>query len=134
MISSIGASIILVSLAQGIFGTQVSRFPPDLFPTTPLTLGDGVVIAPIQLLVLGVALVLIVGLHLLIARTQTGRAIRAIAWSERTARLLGINVDLVIGPDLLRLRRAGRRGRRAARAGLQPPRADDGQPDRAGRA
>src|SRR4051812_44562471 len=31
MISSIGASIILVSLAQGTFGSQVSRFPPTTF-------------------------------------------------------------------------------------------------------
>jgi branched-chain amino acid transport system permease protein len=96
MIASIGASIVLVSLAQGLFGAQVSRFPPDLFPTTPYTLAGDVVIAPIQLLVLGVALALMLGLHLLIARTQTGRAIRAIAWSERTARLLGINTDLVV--------------------------------------
>jgi branched-chain amino acid transport system permease protein len=35
-------------------------------------------------------------LHLLISHTQMGRAIRSIAWSERTSRLLGINVDLVI--------------------------------------
>jgi branched-chain amino acid transport system permease protein len=96
MIASIGASTILVSLAQGLFGAQVSRFPPDLFPTTPYPLGEAAVIAPIQLLVLAVALVLMIGLHLLIARTQTGRAIRAIAWSERTARLLGINADLVV--------------------------------------
>jgi branched-chain amino acid transport system permease protein len=96
MIASIGASTILVSLAQGLFGAQTSRFPPDLFPTTPYPLGDAAVIAPIQLLVLAVALALMIGLHLLITRTQTGRAIRAIAWSERTARLLGINADLVI--------------------------------------
>ncbi len=96
MIASIGASTILISLARGQFGAQVSRFPPDLFPTTPYPLGQAVVIAPIQLLVLAVALVLMIGLHLLIARTRTGRAIRAIAWSERTARLLGINADLVI--------------------------------------
>jgi branched-chain amino acid transport system permease protein len=96
MIASIGASTILVNVAQGLFGAQASRFPPDLFPTTPYSLGEAAVIAPIQLLVLAVALVLMLALHLLIARTQTGRAIRAIAWSERTARLLGINADLVI--------------------------------------
>ncbi|GIV97185.1 MAG: branched-chain amino acid ABC transporter permease [Herpetosiphonaceae bacterium] len=96
MISSIGASIILISLAQGIFGAQVSRFPPDIFPSKPYTLPGNAVIAPIQLLVLGIALALMVVLHLLIARTQMGRAIRGIAWSERTARLLGINVDLVV--------------------------------------
>lgn len=97
MISSIGASIILVSLAQGTFGSQVSRFPPTTFPLFPYELPGGVVIAPIQLLVLALSLGLIVGLHLLLTRTSIGRAIRAIAWSTRTSRLLGINVDLVVG-------------------------------------
>ncbi|WP_043096994.1 branched-chain amino acid ABC transporter permease [Kallotenue papyrolyticum] len=96
MISSIGASIILISLAQTFFGAQVSRFPPTIFPAQPLQLPGGVVIAPVQILVLGLSLALMIGLHLLIQRTQMGRAIRAIAWSERTARLLGINVDLVV--------------------------------------
>jgi branched-chain amino acid transport system permease protein len=97
MISSIGASIILVSLAQGTFGSSVSRFPPTTFPLFPYQLPGGVVIAPIQLLVLGLSLGLIVGLHLLLTRTRIGRAIRAIAFSTRTSRLLGINVDLVVG-------------------------------------
>jgi branched-chain amino acid transport system permease protein len=97
MISSIGASIILISLAQGTFGSSVSRFPPTTFPLFPYELPGGVVIAPIQLLVLALSLALIVGLHLLLTRTSIGRAIRAIAWSTRTSRLLGINVDLVIG-------------------------------------
>lgn len=97
MISSIGASIILISLAQGIFGNQVSRFPPAALPIMPYQLPGNVVIAPIQLLVLGLSLGLIVGLHLLLTRTAIGRAIRAIAWSTRTSRLLGINVDVVVG-------------------------------------
>ena len=96
MIASIGASIILISLAQGIFGAQVSRFPPDLFPTTPYALPGDAVIAPIQLVVLGSAVVLMLALRLVIQRTRTGRAIRAIAFNERTARLLGINVDWVV--------------------------------------
>lgn len=96
MISSIGASIILISLAQGIFGAQVSRFPPTLLPLSPIQVGANVFIAPVQVLVLGLALALIVALNLLITRTGAGRAIRAIAWSERTSRLLGIDVDLVV--------------------------------------
>ncbi|MCC6174466.1 MAG: branched-chain amino acid ABC transporter permease [Chloroflexi bacterium] len=97
MISSIGASIVLISLAQGVFGSQVSRFPPTTFPLLPYQLPGGVVIAPIQLLVLVLSLALIVGLSFLLARTRIGRAIRAIAWSARTARLLGVNVDVVVG-------------------------------------
>ena len=37
-----------------------------------------------------------VGLQLLINRTRIGRAIRTIAWSERTARLMGVDVDRVV--------------------------------------
>ncbi len=96
IISSIGATFILVSLAIGQFGAQVSRFPPNLFPLAPYHITEDALISPIQALVLGLSLVLILGLHLLIKRTQMGRAIRAIAWSERTSRLLGINVDFVI--------------------------------------
>jgi branched-chain amino acid transport system permease protein len=96
MISSIGATFILVSLAIGQFGAQVSRFPASLFPLTPYQITNDAVISPIQALVLGLSLVLMLTLHLLIQRTQMGRAIRAIAWSERTSRLLGINVDFVI--------------------------------------
>jgi branched-chain amino acid transport system permease protein len=96
MIASIGASIILISLAQGIFGTSVSRFPPDTFSIEPIKLPGDVVIAPVQLLVLAIAIGLMALLSLLITRTQVGRAIRSIAYNERTSRLLGINVDLVV--------------------------------------
>ncbi len=96
MIASIGASIVLISLAQGSFGAQVSRFPPTLFPATPIQLGGVAVIAPIQLVVLGLAIALMLALRLLIVRTRAGRAMRAIAFSEKTSRLLGINVELTV--------------------------------------
>lgn len=96
MISSIGATFILISLAIGEFGAQVSRFPLNLFPLMPYHITQNAVISPIQALVLGLSLALMLTLSLLIKRTQMGRAIRAIAWNERTSRLLGINVDYVI--------------------------------------
>jgi branched-chain amino acid transport system permease protein len=96
IISSIGATFILISLAIGEFGAQVSRFPLNLFPLTPYHITQDAVISPIQALVLGLSLALMLALNLLIKRTQMGRAIRAIAWNERTSRLLGINVDFVI--------------------------------------
>ncbi|NWJ48439.1 MAG: branched-chain amino acid ABC transporter permease [Chloroflexi bacterium] len=96
MIASIGASIILISLSQGIFGAQVARFPPGTVSDEPIQLVSGAVIAPVQLLVLVIGVVLMLALNFLITRTQVGRAIRAIAFNERTSRLLGINVDFVI--------------------------------------
>jgi branched-chain amino acid transport system permease protein len=65
-------------------------------PLEPVQLPFNAVIAPVQLLVLGIALALMIALNFLITRTQVGRAIRAIAYNERTSRLLGINVDLVV--------------------------------------
>ena len=96
MIASIGASLVLVSLAQTAFGAQALRLPPGTFPDTPIGLPADLVITPIQVFVLAVALLLMIGLNLMLNRTSIGRAIRAVAWSERTARLLGINVDRVI--------------------------------------
>jgi branched-chain amino acid transport system permease protein len=95
MVSSIGASIVLVNLAQSVFGPQVNRFPPDTLSNQPISLGESVVIAPVQLIVLVTSLGLIAALGVMISRTSLGRAIRAVAYDDRVARLLGINVELV---------------------------------------
>jgi branched-chain amino acid transport system permease protein len=95
LISSIGASIVLVSLANGTFGTQQSRFPPGTFPITSFNAG-GVSVSLLQITIVLCAIALMLALRWLIAGTRMGRAIRSIAWSEPTARLLGVNVDRVI--------------------------------------
>jgi branched-chain amino acid transport system permease protein len=95
MISSVGAGSILVFLAQAQFGADQQRYQPGPLQTTRYTVGDASV-ALIQIVILLSAVVLVVGLQLLIQHTRTGRAIRTIAWSERTARLMGVNVDRVV--------------------------------------
>ncbi len=96
LISSIGASILLVSVAQLIFqqlfGAQMlARFPLGSIPTDPI---DGLPfnVTPIQVIILVIALVLMVLLQLLIAKTRLGQRMRAVAFNTRTASLLGINV------------------------------------------
>jgi branched-chain amino acid transport system permease protein len=98
MISSIGASIIMVSLAEAIFTSQTKRFPSTVLDPKPLYLGGtgGVRVSWAQILIVVVSLVLMVGLGYLIRRTRTGKAIRALAYSPRTARLLGINVNRMV--------------------------------------
>ena len=96
IISSIGASIILVSIANGTFGTQQSRFPLTNFSLVRFQLGAGVSISLLQVTILVCAVILMVVLRWLIARTRMGRAIRSIAWNARTARLLGVDVDRVL--------------------------------------
>ncbi len=49
-----------------------------------------------QLIMLGVTLILMVALHLLVMKTQIGRAMRAVSHHFDTASLMGINVNKVI--------------------------------------
>lgn len=98
MISSIGVSIIMVSLAEAQFGAQSKKFPDAVLDPKPLYLGGsgGVRVSLAQILIVVVSIVLMVALGYLIRRTRTGKAIRAVAYSQRAARLLGINVNRVV--------------------------------------
>ena len=98
MISSIGASLILVSLAEAIFGAQTRRFPNSVLDPKPHFIGGagGVRISNAQILILIASLVLMVAMGLFIRRTRMGKAIRAVAANQKAARLLGIDVNGVI--------------------------------------
>lgn len=91
LISSIGASILLVNIAQIIFGTQPQRFPLGSIPANPL---DGLPfrITPIQVVILLVSVILMALLQMLVVRTRAGQAMRAVAFNQRVASLLGVNV------------------------------------------
>ena len=95
LISSIGASIVLINVAQGIFSAQVSRFPFDIFPVHVFTLGP-VSITLLQLTILGISLFIMVALRWLIMGTKQGQAMRAVAYNTVTAARLGIPVDKII--------------------------------------
>lgn len=90
LISSIGAAILLVNIAQLIFGTQPQRFPLGSIPSDPLE-GLPVRITPIQIIILLVAVTLMAVLQYLVVRTRAGQAMRAVAFNQRVASLLGIN-------------------------------------------
>jgi branched-chain amino acid transport system permease protein len=94
LVSAIGVSIFLETMAQLIWGTE----------THPLGSGItsvnyefwGVNISTIQILILLVTLVLMVALHLLVTKTVTGAAMRATAQNMAAARLMGIDVNRII--------------------------------------
>jgi branched-chain amino acid transport system permease protein len=94
LISSIGASILLVNIAQLLFGTQPQRFPLGSIPTQSIE-GLPFRITPIQIIILVVSIVLMVALQFLIARTRIGQAMRAVAFNQRVAGLLGINTGQI---------------------------------------
>ena len=98
MISSIGASLIMVSVAEACFGVETRRFPNRVLDPKPYYVGGpgGLRISQAQILILAASLLLMLGLGFLIRKTRLGTAIRAVAASQRTSRLLGIDVDSII--------------------------------------
>jgi len=95
LITSIGAALILVNLAQKVWGTEPLSYPPGTIPVRFFTVG-GVTISLLQLMILATVVVLVVGLELLLARTRVGIAIRAVAENPTTASLLGIPFNRVV--------------------------------------
>ncbi len=94
LITAIGVSIILQTLAMIIFGRNYKVFPP-LLSTNPIAVG-GALITPTQIMILVVAAAMMGGLVLLVEKTKLGRAMRATAENPRIASLMGVNADSVI--------------------------------------
>ncbi len=64
------------------------------FPSRPLALGP-VSVSPLRLFVFAVSGLLILGAHLLLARTKLGRAMRATFQDRETAELMGVSVERI---------------------------------------
>ena len=101
VIASIGASIVLVNVAQGVFQAQVSRFPFDTFPVKVFEIAvpgetSGVTITLLQITILGISLAIMLLLRWLIRGTRHGQAMRAVAFNPATAARLGIPVERII--------------------------------------
>jgi len=94
LITAIGLSIVLQTLAMLVWGPNPMVFP-DLLPTIPIQ-WQGAFIAPKQLLILAVSAVLMAALVLLIQYSRLGRAMRAVSGSPSMAMLMGINPDRII--------------------------------------
>lgn len=117
LISSIGVAIILVNLAQLRFTAERKGFPIADVPNTPIDVPNGlsieqpldvirlamalliqesgISISPVQVLVIVVAILLMVGLSYVVARTRLGKAMRTVAFNARVGNLLGINTELI---------------------------------------
>jgi branched-chain amino acid transport system permease protein len=94
LVSSIGASFILLSLAQQFTHTAILRFPFGAFPIH-LYRFAGLRLSLLQGVTVACAAVLPLALGFYLYRTHAGRQVRAVAISEKTARLLGVNPTLV---------------------------------------
>lgn len=92
--TTIGAGIVLQETTRWYFGAEQQGFPPSLaaevWQVGPLRISSA------QAFMLVAAIVLMGALHLFLARTGAGRAIRATAEDQTVATLLGVNVNATV--------------------------------------
>ena len=94
LITAIGVSIILQTLAMIIWGRSYKVFPP-LLPSEPIAIGNATV-TPTQLIIIVTSIVVMLALVLLINRSKLGRAMRATAENPKVAGLMGVDANKVI--------------------------------------
>ena len=95
LITAIGASLFLQNTARGFFGPSTKGFPqPEIFDGTYTIFG--VEFGRLQVVVFLVSAVAVLLLSLFVAKTTTGKSMRAVSEDSEIASLMGINVDRVI--------------------------------------
>ena len=94
LISAIGVSFFLQNALMLGFGAQ-DRYVPAALPGAGFRLG-AVTVTPMQEVIFGVTLLLMLGLEWVVHRTRLGRNMRAVAQDPLAARLMGVSVDRVI--------------------------------------
>ncbi|MCE1184491.1 MAG: branched-chain amino acid ABC transporter permease [Rhodocyclales bacterium] len=100
LITAIGVSFLLQTLAMIIWGRNYHTFP-QLVSTMPLQPVAGVFITPVQITILVVSALLMVGLVLLVNKTRLGRAMRATAENHKVASLMGVDTNKIIASTFI---------------------------------
>jgi branched-chain amino acid transport system permease protein len=97
LITAIGVSLLLENLGQlkWAFGPDPKQVPA-FFQDKVLGTLAGVEFHLVDVVVLGIAVLLMIAMQYLIFRTKLGTAMRAVSFNVRTAALMGINVDRII--------------------------------------
>jgi branched-chain amino acid transport system permease protein len=94
VMASFGASLAIRAALEFAFTSRPAYFSRELQIAKPI--GFGLKATPDQIVLLGVAAALLIGVHLLITRTQIGRAMRAVSENPALARAAGVDADAVI--------------------------------------
>lgn len=96
LITAIGISILLQTIAMMIWSRNPMTFP-QLLPSTPMDiLGTGATITMKEIVIIVASVIVMIGLLLLVDKTRLGRAMRAIAENRQVASLMGVDADKVI--------------------------------------
>jgi branched-chain amino acid transport system permease protein len=93
IVATLAAAVVMENVARIWFGTEAEPFPP--ISTASIRLG-AVVVDVHNLIVLGIAVAVMIGIEVYLSSTFTGRAIRATADSPIPARLVGVPVPRLV--------------------------------------
>jgi branched-chain amino acid transport system permease protein len=102
-ISAIGVSFILqdvVRMVEEAKNGNYYLYAPTLF-TNRIQIATNMVIPEKTLYIVGLCLLMMAALTLFVNKNKWGKAMRAVAQDRETAKLMGINVDLVISLTFL---------------------------------
>ncbi|MCD8492913.1 MAG: branched-chain amino acid ABC transporter permease [Geovibrio sp.] len=95
VVSALGASMMIQNGIMLIWGPNITIFPSDILPAASWTI-YGITITFVQAAMIIITLLLMVSLTLFINYTKMGTAIRASAINQDVAKLMGINVNMII--------------------------------------
>ncbi len=94
--ASFGVALIVRNLIALTFGLDARHYSDEIAFAMVLSTDPLVLIKPDQVLVLGVALALMLALHLVLSRTPFGFALRAVSENPLLAQVNGINLQRMI--------------------------------------
>jgi branched-chain amino acid transport system permease protein len=101
LVSSLGVAVVITNLIQYFVGAESYSYPTGIYGSLPTmvnfgTESDRIPVRGVQIVLFGVAVVILAMLTALINYTRFGKALRAVAEDATTASLLGINTDRFI--------------------------------------
>lgn len=91
LLATFGLLIVIGNLLQEFFSPDVHSLDPGSVGTASWQLSSGITIAAFNVLILGIAIIVLGVLQFLLSRTQMGRELRATASDPDAAELVGVN-------------------------------------------
>ena len=97
LISSLGAGVVLVNLIQILMGAESYAIPAGTLAGLPPALSlAGATVRTVQVLLMGIATLVLVALTLWLEHSRSGKALQAVSEDPLVARLLGIPADAMV--------------------------------------
>jgi branched-subunit amino acid ABC-type transport system permease component len=94
VIASFGVALMLRSAVQFFWGPEILSFQTGI--QRPLVFFDALRVAERHIVIIGVTVLLVTGLHLFLTRTRMGKAMRATSDDPDLARVTGIDTERVV--------------------------------------